>query len=85
MYFSLKQALAPWRTASPLFDPYTPGLCTTYFDVEVLFGALEPSRADTDAGAGRERSPAAAYTTVPAAHGTARAALVGGGGTDGGE
>ena len=79
--------MAPWRTASPLFDPGTPGLqlCTTHLDADGWFGALTPSRADTDARADRERSPAAAYITVPAAHGTARATPVGGGGADGGE
>jgi hypothetical protein len=42
-------------------------------------------RAPTPTLVGRERSPAAVYTTVPAAHGTARAAPVGGSGADGGE
>ena len=43
----------PWRTASPLFDPDAPGLRTTYLDVDGWFGALEPSRANTDAGGSR--------------------------------
>ena len=42
-------------------------------------------RAPTPTLVGRECSPAAVYTTVPAAHGTARAAPVGGSGADGGE
>jgi hypothetical protein len=39
-------------------------------------------RAPTPTLAGRARSPATAYTTVPAAHGTVRAPPVGGGGAD---
>ena len=53
MYFSLDRAWPAMAHCVAAVQPRRPGLRATYPDVDGCFGALEPSRANTDAGGSR--------------------------------